>query len=321
MPGIDLDAYLRRIGFAGRARADLATLRDIHRLHADAIPFENLSALVGEPIALDPAALEAKLVRAGRGGWCFEQNLLLAHALEAIGFEVTRLAARVRWNVAPDVETPRSHCLLRVRTEAGDYIADVGFGGQTFTAPLALTPGVEQQTPHERFRLGTVKPGTQSEFGSEVGNRGRSRNSHPAGSLPAGGSRNSDCVPGFRSPNSDCVPGFTVQTSIEGAWQTLYVFDLVPALQADYEVSNWYLAHHPRSHFLAGVVAARAAQDRRHALRHTRYAVHFPDGRTERREVAGASELRELLAGPFGIALERVPGLDARLAALFDARP
>ena len=272
MSTIDLGAYLHRIGYGGRARPDLATLRAIHRLHAAAIPFENLSALVGEPIALDAASLEAKLVRGGRGGWCFEQNLLLRHVLDAIGFEVATLAARVRWNVPPHVQTARSHCLLRVRLEDGDCIADVGFGGQTFTAPLALVPGVEQATPHETFRL--VEEGS----------------------------------------------GFAVETRIEGAWQRLYVFDLVPALQADYEVSNWYLAHHPQSLFLAGVVAARAAHDRRHALRHTRYAVHFPDGRTERSEVRSARELRELLAGPFGIALGRVAGLEARLESLFEKR-
>lgn len=273
MGGIDLDAYLRRIGFAGRARPDLATLREIHRLHASAIPFENLSALVGEPIALDGASLERKLVRGGRGGWCFEQNLLLRHVLDAIGFRVRPLAARVRWNVPPHVQTPRSHCLLRVETEEGDHIADVGFGGQSFTAPLALVADVEQQTPHETFRLVAKN-----------------------------------------------VPFFAVETRIEGAWQVLYVFDLVEALPADYEVSNWYLAHHPQSQFVNGVIAARADADRRHALRHTRYVVHHRDGRTERREIGDATELRELLAGPLAIRLDDVPGLDARLASLFRDR-
>src|SRR5690242_550778 len=108
MSTLDLDAYLRRIGFAGRAHADLPTLREVQRLHAMAIPFENLSAFVGEAVPLDVEALEAKLVRGGRGGWCFEHNLLLRHALEALGFEVQMLAARVRWNVPPQLETARS---------------------------------------------------------------------------------------------------------------------------------------------------------------------------------------------------------------------
>jgi N-hydroxyarylamine O-acetyltransferase len=272
MSDIDLGAYLRRIGYGGAARPDLATLREIHRLHACAIPFENLSALVGEPIGLDAAALEAKLVRARRGGWCFEQNLLLRHALDAIGFDVRLLAARVRWNVPPDVQTPRSHCMLRVELPEGEFIADVGFGGQSLTAPLAVVPDIEQPTPHETCRL------------------------------VADGER------------------VILETRIDGAWQALYVFDRVEALQADYEVSNWYLAHHPRSQFLGGVIAARAAEGRRHALRQLRYAVHHVDGHTERREIASARELGELLAGPFGIPVEAIPGLAQRLSSLFEKR-
>lgn len=276
MSEIDLEAYLRRIGFDGRVRPDLPALREIHRLHASAIPFENLSAFVGEPIALDVRSLERKLVQGGRGGWCFEHNLLLRHVLDAIGFRVQPLAARVRWNVPAHVQTPRSHCLLRVETGEGDYIADVGFGGQSFTAPLALVPDIEQETPHETFRITT-------------GDRG-------------------------------LAPVFSVETRIEGQWQVLYMFDLVEALPADFEVSNWYLAHHPQSQFVNGVIAARAEADRRHALRHTRYAIHHRDGRTERREIRDAAELRELLAGPLAIRLDDVTGLDARLASLFQNR-
>src|SRR5947207_333490 len=100
---MDLDRYLRRIGFEGRPAPDPATLARIQALHVAAIPFENLAALSGAPLGLDLASLEAKLLTPGRGGWCFEHNLLFAHALEAIGFDVTRLAARVRWNVPEDV--------------------------------------------------------------------------------------------------------------------------------------------------------------------------------------------------------------------------
>ena len=104
-------------------------------------------------MSLDPAAIQAKLVRGGRGGWCFEQNLLLFHVLTALGFEVKRLAARVRWNVPADVVTARSHCLMQVTVEGERYIADVGFGGLTLTAPLRLAPGIEQATPHEPHRI------------------------------------------------------------------------------------------------------------------------------------------------------------------------
>lgn len=153
-----LPAYLRHIGFAGTARPDIATLREVCRLHPMAIPFENLTVLAGRPVSLDIADLEAKLLGADgggprRGGYCYEQNHLLAHALEAIGFQVEGLAARVCWGVPPGVVTPQSHMALRVRVEGRDFIADAGFGSMTLTAPLEILPGAEQQTPHETWRL------------------------------------------------------------------------------------------------------------------------------------------------------------------------
>jgi len=150
---VDLDAYLARIGYDGPREATLAALAKIHELHPAAIAFEALSPFTGEAVSLDPAAIEAKLVRGGRGGWCFEQNLLLHHALTALGFEVKRLAARVRWNVPANVVTARSHCLLQVTIDGERFIADVGFGGLTLTAPLRLAAGIEQATPHERHRI------------------------------------------------------------------------------------------------------------------------------------------------------------------------
>ena len=149
----DLAAYFARIGYEGSAAASLDTMEALHALHVEAIALENLSPFLGEPVKLDLASLEAKLVRAGRGGWCFEHYLLFSHILIALGFDVTRLAARVRWNVPAGVVTARSHMLLVVKLKEGDFIADVGFGGQTLTAPLSLRAGVEQSTPHEPFRL------------------------------------------------------------------------------------------------------------------------------------------------------------------------
>ncbi len=105
------------------------------------------------PLRLDADSLEQKLVRDGRGGYCFEQNLLFSHALRGLGFQVTGLAARVLWNLPDTVVTPRSHMLLLVDLDDDAYIADVGFGGLTLTGPLRLQADAEQATPHEAFRL------------------------------------------------------------------------------------------------------------------------------------------------------------------------
>ncbi|WP_028034946.1 arylamine N-acetyltransferase [Chelativorans sp. J32] len=148
-----LEAYFRRIGYEGPQEATLQTLCRLHFLHPLAIAFENLDPLLQRQVKLDLASLEQKLVQGNRGGYCFEQNLLFMAALMALGFRVSGLAARVLWGRGEDAVTPRSHMLLKVELPEGTYLADVGFGGLTLTAPLRLEAGWEQATPHEIFRL------------------------------------------------------------------------------------------------------------------------------------------------------------------------
>jgi N-hydroxyarylamine O-acetyltransferase len=150
---LDLDAYFRRIGYSGPRAPTLAVLRDIQRLHPAAIPFENLNPLTGAEVHIDLASVQQKLVNSRRGGYCFEHNTLLQHVLAALGFRVSGLAARVLWNQPDDAVTMRSHMLLRVTIDGEDYMADVGFGGQTPTGPLRLVDDIEQTTPLEPFRL------------------------------------------------------------------------------------------------------------------------------------------------------------------------
>jgi len=152
-PAIDLDAYFDRVGYAGPRTPTLETLRAIHLGHAQAIPFENLNPLMKWPVRLDPQSLQQKLVVDGRGGYCFEQNLLLSHALQGVGFDVTWLAGRVAWDAPENAVRPRSHMLLLINLDHTSYIADAGFGGLTLTGPLRLQPDIEQTTPHEPFRL------------------------------------------------------------------------------------------------------------------------------------------------------------------------
>lgn len=148
----DVDAYFARIRYDGARKPDLETLRAIQFLHPQAIAFENLNPLLGLPVRLDADAMQQKLIRSPRGGYCFEHNGVLLHVLRELGFHVSGLAARVVWNNPPDAIPPRSHMVLRVVLDEGIYLADVGFG-MSPTAPLRLVPDIEQQTPHESFRV------------------------------------------------------------------------------------------------------------------------------------------------------------------------
>jgi len=150
---IDLDAYFQRIGYREDRTPTLETLQAIHRQHAQTIAFENINPFLKQPVLLDLPSLQQKLVHNGRGGYCFEQNLLLRSVLITLGFQVTNLTARVLWNIPEGTITPCSHMLLRVDIDAKPYIVDVGFGELTLTAPLHFALDIEQSTPHEPFRL------------------------------------------------------------------------------------------------------------------------------------------------------------------------
>ncbi|NML34067.1 arylamine N-acetyltransferase family protein [Paraburkholderia antibiotica] len=150
---INLENYFARIGYQGPRTATLDVLQAIHRLHPAAIPFENLNPLTRCPVRLDLESIQRKLVTAKRGGYCFEQNILFANVLMQLGFKVTPLLARVVWGREPGAIPPRTHMALRIDIGNDAWIADVGFGGVTLTAPLCLSAGLAQPIPLGTFRL------------------------------------------------------------------------------------------------------------------------------------------------------------------------
>jgi N-hydroxyarylamine O-acetyltransferase len=143
----DLDAYMARIGLGGSP--DLA---QVHRAHATAIPFENLDPQRGVPVSLEVEDLQRKLVGERRGGYCFEQNLLLTAALEAMGAQVELFLARVRYRAQGAIR-PRGHLVMRVSMEGGSWLADVGFGLGTLLEPLPFAVGAEGEQSGWGFRI------------------------------------------------------------------------------------------------------------------------------------------------------------------------
>ena len=135
-----LDAYLSRIGFTGEALPNLATLKELHRLHAHSVTFENLDVQLGTPVSRNPRAAFRKIVVQGRGGWCFETNGLFAFMLEAIGFRVQRLAGAVMREKMGD-DTVGNHLTLAVKLDR-TYLCDVSVG---LSEPLPLIEGPLRQ--------------------------------------------------------------------------------------------------------------------------------------------------------------------------------
>ena len=147
---VDIAAYLRRIGYTGPVTATLPTLRQIHRAHLLAVPFENLDIPLGRPIVCDEDTFVRKIVERRRGGFCYEMNGAFAALLRAMGFRVTLLSARVPQPDGGD-GLEFDHLTLRVDFEE-PYLADVGFG-DSFMEPLRLKTGIEQEQDRRRFRI------------------------------------------------------------------------------------------------------------------------------------------------------------------------
>lgn len=265
---VDLAAYFARLSLPAPSRPDLAALRAIVFAHATRIPFENLDAWRGRAVDLHPDALERKLVRDRRGGWCFEHNGLLGRVLRQLGYDVTDYGARVLFGQAIDAVTPRTHRLLGVELAEGLHFVDVGFGGLSLTGVVAHAPDVEQATPHEPCRV--VE-------------------------------RDGDLF---------------LQCLIREDWQTLYRFDRHPQRDVDFEAANFQLAHDAKSLFRTTLIAARATPTSRLTLRDREFTEHHRDGRSEKRLLANGSEVLDVLAREFGIALDGIDGLRERAASL-----
>jgi N-hydroxyarylamine O-acetyltransferase len=151
-------AYLDRVGVAAMDACDAAGLRTLHRAHQLTVPFENLSIHLGEPISLDEPDLLDKIVRRRRGGFCYELNGTFALLLEALGAQVTRVAARVYGEAG--LGPPFDHLALIVRAidGSGPWLADVGFGSHS-DYPLLLAARDDQDDPAGRFRLADADAG------------------------------------------------------------------------------------------------------------------------------------------------------------------
>lgn len=148
---LDLDAYLARIGYRGPRDASLAALRGLHRAHRDSVCFENVDIALGREVSIDIDAVQHKIVHAGRGGYCYETNLLFAAALDRFGFPVTRLLVRIREGSGK--RRFRSHTALLVRAEDTVWLADPGYGYAALIEPLVLRPGAESTVAGWSWRL------------------------------------------------------------------------------------------------------------------------------------------------------------------------
>ena len=153
---MNLDAYLHRIGLQGPLPATLDTLQAVHRAQAFAVPYEAVDVFAGVGVSTDLAAIQDKIIRRGRGGWCYEQNSLLVWALGALGFDVRRaVAGAYQGNPGPDIMG--NHVVGIVTLAGAEWLCDLGLG-DALRGPIPLHAGDHRDGPLV-FRLETLPDG------------------------------------------------------------------------------------------------------------------------------------------------------------------
>ncbi len=164
---MEVEAYRCRIRYDGPREPSPETLRLLHRQHLFTIPFENLDIALGNAIQLSPEQLYHKIVVRNRGGYCYELNGLFHDLLEALGFSVCMISARVRredGSFGPEMD----HMLLKVALD-DPWLVDVGFG-DSFVDPLPLVPGASHEENGKLFGV-TKEHGTWEVFQEDIHGR------------------------------------------------------------------------------------------------------------------------------------------------------
>ncbi|MBD3728652.1 MAG: arylamine N-acetyltransferase [Sphingomonadales bacterium] len=235
-----------------------------------AIPFENLSIPLGDGIRIDSDSVFAKLVGAGRGGYCFEQNRLFADMLGALGWPVRPLLARVRLGPPGMPVPPRTHVLLLGAFGGETWIADAGFGG-SYVPPLPLREGDPVATADgARHRLRRADGGLDGEWLLER-----------AGPAAATDGRGDD----------------------HGDWQAQYSFDLAPVAPEDLEQANHWTATRPGTRFTTLRIASIVRDAGFAALTDGQLTLH-ENGVTRTQAIDDAAGWQRVLAEIFGIELD-----------------
>ncbi|MGL6127813.1 arylamine N-acetyltransferase family protein [Chryseobacterium artocarpi] len=153
MDNLKLEKYFERIHYSGDRKVNMENVKQIHQLHPKFIPFENIDSYTGTVPSLNTEDIFQKLIIDSRGGYCYEQNLLLHEVLKSMGFNVNLRLGRVVWTREESSSAARTHLLLTVNLDDQIYLIDCGFGTATLTSPLLLHNEEPQQTPNGLFKI------------------------------------------------------------------------------------------------------------------------------------------------------------------------
>ena len=94
----------------------------------------------------------------------------------------------------------------------------------------------------------------------------------------------------------------TLAAKRPSGWRDMYVFDLQPQIQADYELGNWFTSTSPLVPFTSRLILERIAGDRRYKLVNRVLSTELRDGEVaSERTLRSAGELGEVLRDTFKV--------------------
>ncbi|WP_335951811.1 arylamine N-acetyltransferase family protein [Acinetobacter beijerinckii] len=257
--------YLKKLGFEGDFSPTLINLKRLLSLHVQAIPFGNLSSLLGKEVSLASDQIIQKLLIENREGYCLEHSSLTKIALTELGYETYNVLGRVYYQSSP-VSTPvRTHLVTLVRIDQQLFLYDPGFGGMTPTTVLSLDQiGETQQTSLEPFRFVEL---TQSGLDATVLTE----------------------------------MTYMLQVCIHNQWINVYAINPQQQIaDADALIANWYISTSPESIFTQNLMLSTANAEMRTTLKDRVLRTH-DKGNSNKKELNTFDEFEDVIETVFRI--------------------
>lgn len=282
--------YARRLGLdsteadlrtraAGPAEEVIELLDELLNAHIRTICFENLdvvAASVGgelRSVPTDLGAVAAKLIDAGRGGYCHEHAALIRAALTDLGITADPILARIHLGEGRTAPGGMTHQATVVDLDGRRYLVDPGFGAGTPGAALELRGGAEPRTTeHGEHRI-----------------------------VPAESVLSSTML-------AEAEWALQSRARSDQEFRTVYAFADIAREDADLELANWYTTTKPGTRFTGLPVVAKALPNGGRATLEGRHLlVYRPGTEPERieRNLTDVADFAAVLAEEFGLELGR----------------
>lgn len=153
---VDIDPFVRSRYLARLDAQDeppsLTGLRELHRRHAERVPYETLWIHGGEQWGIDPQLAAERIAVHGRGGYCYHLNGAFGLLLTSLGYRVGYHTGGVHGPDGPDPTARGNHLVLTVDglpsddNPSGRWYVDVGLGDALYE-PVALRATMVRQGP------------------------------------------------------------------------------------------------------------------------------------------------------------------------------